>query len=343
MGDTKNNPMYSVFLLIIIATICFILVLDKNIENRKLSEISTKNKFVISNADNTDISDARSYSSSSSNDILFTLIRTGYPSLTFFDEDASDIVTYKILEGYNAVIEPSVSMEFSYRRDDIHYANSSKYKIDFEACSMTFIQLCYKGSISVEANETIVVPCNPFTDYAITCTERAITDTSIISRTGTGIAKCMYVRREIRDLTIDDLTRTLDDMYILWSVSEEEGQSLYGTVYHDASYFAAMHNFNAAQQNSDHLHEGLGFLPQHIKLTNYFENAVQAVDKGFSLPYWDYTIDVAENLTVFDSFIFTSDVFGSIKPPLDAYWGFTYKNETITTLNNINDNQNGTT
>ena len=28
----------------------------------------------------------------------------------------------------------------------------------------------------------------------------------------------------------------------------------------------------------DHIHEGLGFLPQHIKLTNMFEVAIQAVD-----------------------------------------------------------------
>jgi len=57
-----------------------------------------------------------------------------------------------------------------------------------------------------------------------------------------------------------------------------------------------------------------------MKLTNMFEEAVQAVDPAVALPYWDFTIDVAENITIFESFVFTEDTFGSITKPISAYW-----------------------
>ena len=79
----------------------------------------------------------------------------------------------------------------------------------------------------------------------------------------------------MRDLTSDDLSSTLDIMYKLWEVSEEEGQELFGENFHSASYFSEAHNFNAAWRDADHIHEGLGFIPQHIKLTNMFEESMQ--------------------------------------------------------------------
>ena len=45
----------------------------------------------------------------------------------------------------------------------------------------------------------------------------------------------------------------------------------------------------AADRTDDHLHDGMGFLTQHVALTNEFERALQAVDGAASVPYWDYT------------------------------------------------------
>jgi MFS family permease len=59
--------------------------------------------------------------------------------------------------------------------------------------------------------------------------------------------------------------------------------------------------FNAAWQDADHIHEGLGFLPQHIKLSNLFELSLQAVNPSLSLPYWEFTEEVAANKTVYES------------------------------------------
>ena len=66
---------------------------------------------------------------------------------------------------------------------------------------------------------------------------------------------------------------------------------------------------------------GNGFLPQHLKMTNIFEESMQSVDKSVSLPYWDSTIEMAQGLSVFDSPVFTADTFGSLPSPKDEYWG----------------------
>ena len=114
----------------------------------------------------------------------------------------------------------------------------------------------------------------------------------------------------------------LDAAYTLWDVSEEDGREKYGENYHSISYLFQFHHFNAAWQDADHIHEGNGFLLQHLKMTNMFETSIQAVDPSVTLPYWDYTIDRSEDKIVSESFIFTEDVFGSMKEPSDLSWGF---------------------
>lgn len=108
-------------------------------------------------------------------------------------------------------------------------------------------------------------------------------------------------------------------------MSEEEGQELYGSNYHSIDWFTEAHMFNAAQRDSDHIHEGLGFLPQHVKITNIFELAVQAVNPAVALPYWDYTYDEG---ALSDSYMFKTGTFGSIKfPTSSVYWS--YSNDSL--------------
>jgi len=139
----------------------------------------------------------------------------------------------------------------------------------------------------------------------------------------------MYVRREISSLNENDLADTMDAMYTLWSTQETEGQAAYGDNYHSASYFLEAHHFNAATQSSDHIHEGLGFVTQHIKLSNMFELSMQSVNPKVTLPYWEYTIDFEAGNTLFDSVMFSGETFGSLKEPTDSSLGFTYKNDLI--------------
>jgi len=192
---------------------------------------------------------------------------------------------------------------------------------------------CYDGVYSAVANPTIssvaVTPdCSAYDTYIINIMEYS---TSTMQATGTtsGNLICMYVRREIRDLSAGDLGKTMDAMWTMWSVTEEEGRSVYGDDYHSSTYLLEYHFFNAGWQDADHIHEGIGFLAQHIKMSNIFELAMQSIDPSVSLPYWDFTIESATNTSIMFSPIFTDELFGSMPQPADAYWGWTYESSTM--------------
>lgn len=59
--------------------------------------------------------------------------------------------------------------------------------------------------------------------------------------------------------------------------------------------------------------QGIGFLPQHVKLTNMFEASVRSVNPSVSVPYWDYTKDREELDSIFESSIFSPEMFGSLR------------------------------
>ena len=77
--------------------------------------------------------------------------------------------------------------------------------------------------------------------------------------------------------------------------------------------------------------QGNGFLAQHIKMTNFFEDVLQLIDPSVSLPYWDFTIDTAASLLPYESPIFSDEMFGSMRIPLDSEVeiGYTYANNSI--------------
>jgi hypothetical protein len=113
----------------------------------------------------------------------------------------------------------------------------------------------------------------------------------------------------------------------MYSVTQEVGEELYGDDYKPSSYLLGFHHFNSAWQESDHIHEGNGFLPQHIKMTNIVEATLQAIDPSVSLPYWDFTIDQSEGSSPASSSVMTAEIFGSMKQPKDLEWGFNYGND----------------
>lgn len=261
--------------------------------------------------------------------ISFSLARQNYDLYPYFGESPNEYAKYAFLAPHAAIIEPGQAMELSvwgYEASSL----TSTYK--FTLCSTKDSDDCYLGENLLvpadgQAIKRVTIECRPYETYSISVEEVDADDDVVATASGTAV--CMYVRREMRALTSDDLSKTMDAMFTLWDVDEDTGQGLYGEQYHSASYFAAAHDFNAAQQDADHIHEGLGFLPQHIKLTNMFEEAMQAVDPSITLPYWDFTMDVAYNQTIFESVMFTEDTFGSMTKPADHYWGFTWANDDL--------------
>ena len=259
-----------------------------------------------------------------------SLYRTGYETLDFFtkNKDWRTTTYYKHLENYDAIIEPYVPMSLyidGSKADDgfLYYYKICKY----DSNTNTKSDCSNNGQYSESKEKTITTECKPFEEYYIYAEE--YNTEKVLRRAGQGIALCQYVRREIRSLTSDDLNKAMDAMYTLWSVSEEDGKALYGDKYHSSTYFTEAHTFNAGQQDADHIHEGLGFLPQHIKMTNMFEESIQAVDPSFAIPYWDFTIDSEEGLDLDESPMFTVDTFGTIKYPTNETWGWTYRDDSL--------------
>lgn len=280
-------------------------------------------------------SNSKSYDSSNSNGIVmdsnkqqeeedtsinFSLMRVGYNQIVI----DQNIVNYKFLFDVDTIIEPYVSSNMWVEGID----DSVYYK--YSVCSLDNGDECYFGSMSLDSStsQDITVECEPFQKYIISIQQYNIA-TNELEMDDSGIGLCIYVRREVRTLSAEDVSVLMDAMYTMWSVSEKDGQELYGEDYHDSTYLLEFHHFNAAWQDADHIHEGNGFLPQHIKMTNIFEKSLQSINPALALPYWDFTMDASEGKSAHNSAIMTAVMFGSMTQPTDISWGFTYENDLI--------------
>lgn len=182
-----------------------------------------------------------------------TLARKGYNPLEYFTSNASDFMTYEILLPHIAIVEPSADMVI--------------YVEDNDAAKMYKVEVCDNGNHCTQGklytteervvSDTIAVPCLPGSILTISFT--SVYHNSFTKRdefnVSNGTALCMYVRREIRSLTADDLDATMDAMHTIWATSESQGQEKYGAKFHSIDYFLELHHFNAAQQEADHFHE----------------------------------------------------------------------------------------
>jgi hypothetical protein len=257
----------------------------------------------------------------------WTLTRSGYGALDYFTSANVDARKYPLLQRYRAIIEPHAAMELyveDYKDDDTDY-----YSLRVCPGANNTESECVVGmySKSEGIREELVVGCTSFDEYAVTITKH--TSDGEIADMDTQLAICVYVRRELRTLTPSDLAATMQAMKVMWEITDEEGARLYGPNFHNATYWTGAHHFNAAWKDADHIHEGLGFLPQHIKISNMFEASMQAVDPSVSLPYWDFTIEAAEGVDLFDSAAFTNETFGSLVAPFNRTVGWTYKDDKI--------------
>jgi Common central domain of tyrosinase len=60
-----------------------------------------------------------------------------------------------------------------------------------------------------------------------------------------------------------------------------------------------------------------------------FEKSMQTVDPSVTMPYWDYTIERATNISVWESPLFTESTFGNLSLPKDTTFGWSYKNDSM--------------
>ena len=138
---------------------------------------------------------------------------------------------------------------------------------------------------------------------------------------------CYYVRRELRDLTTRDRELFLDSFVTLYKTSTAEGVKTYGKHYRSLTDLCAMHLRAAGKRNTDHIHDGLALITQHVAMTMEFELSLQTVAPRLAVPYWDYTIEAAELQTKYpgeyytsisklfhESNLFTDEAFGRTDP-----------------------------
>jgi hypothetical protein len=265
-----------------------------------------------------------------------TLRRLTYDPPQVFQVGKPQFVQYKILENYSAIIEPGAQMIL-----DISVPNIASH-FSFTVCNATDEEAsndpCISGYIKYRSwdgvDETsddlspVSLSCQPYEKFAVTVNEFDSSTEALIS-SFVFQALCLYIRRDITSLTADDLSETMDAMYALWTYEEDEGQDKFGDSYHSALYFSEAHFFSAAQRDSDHIHEGLGFVPQHVKFCSKFERSMQAVNPRVSLPYWEFTQLAPMNTSIFESVMFSPDAFGSLTKPTDLMRGFTYELDNI--------------
>jgi len=245
----------------------------------------------------------------------FSTYRNGYSSLAYFNEDASDIYKYVFLESYAGVVEPSATMWFN--MTDTKLARTSRFSV----CNSVDMDDCVTGNILTASFSFDCTPLEDTYDVSITLASGEVV--------ASGSFMCMYVRREFGDLTGDDLAKTMDAMWKMWELSEDDGQALYGDAFHNYAYLLEFHYFNAAWIHSDHVHEGNGFLAQHIKMTNIFELSMQAVDPSVTMPYWDFTKENAQGVEIWDSALFTANTFGSMVMPNNDTWGWLFSQNDV--------------
>jgi len=144
-----------------------------------------------------------------------------------------------------------------------------------------------KGTLNIsngEQHSALVTFWTPGV-YEVSATVDGLGSTSLRLR-------CVYVRREIRSLSVEERSNYLTALTTLARIDTEEGRKRYGRDYSSLVDFMIRHLAGAtAGRFSDYFHDGVGFLSQHIALTNEFEKALQSIDPTVSVPYWDYTMD----------------------------------------------------
>jgi hypothetical protein len=123
-----------------------------------------------------------------------------------------------------------------------------------------------------------------------------------------------YVRREIRSLTDEDRETFFSALEILYSLSETEGQRLYGSKFHTAEYFSYKHLTGAGTTDCDHWHDGAGIITHHMAFTLEFEQSLQSINPALTNPYWEYGMDSYLYDHWADSPIFDEDWFGMSSP-----------------------------
>jgi hypothetical protein len=116
----------------------------------------------------------------------------------------------------------------------------------------------------------------------------------LVGASSLSIAAGVRVRREIRTLTDKQRDDVFAALNIMKSVSQEEGEILYGSHFLNYDRMVLKHMRAALHPRCDMGHNGPAFLTFHRALELAIENSLISVDPSIEgLPYWGYNKDFA--------------------------------------------------
>lgn len=190
-----------------------------------------------------------------STSIRWSLKRQGYDPLSYFLTDNLHL-KYSFLNDYDAIVEPYAPMYLYV--SDISSLQSSYSKLSFTVCpedtSVSYGSGCQSGIYSLKADKSSLFTTGCAPPHVFSVNIYADSDEPLHSFR----AVCMYVRREIRSLSDQDLNATMDAMAVMWNTPQTVGKMLYGNDFNNITYFTLAHYFGASHREADHIHEGVG-------------------------------------------------------------------------------------
>ena len=131
------------------------------------------------------------------------------------------------------------------------------------------------------------------------------------------------VRKEVRNLSAQEIQDFINAMNLLKNTDMATGQATYGPNFKNYDWFVRHHALSAQNPECDKGHFGPAFLPYHRMLTLTFENALLRVLPAGStltgMPYWDFGQDVFNYGDITKSPLFAANFFGGDGNPDEGY------------------------
>lgn len=136
-----------------------------------------------------------------------------------------------------------------------------------------------------------------------------------ISRSGGGgvmqtKAMSKYVRRELKTLTDNDREAFLEAVHTIYTVSQSDGEAMYGDDFTAHAQLVGMHNSNVYT-----FHGNLVFMTSHPAFQLKFENSLRSINPSVQVPYWDFMQDAALGAEWPSAQVYQDDWFGSVNNP----------------------------
>uniref|UniRef100_A0A7S3K307 Tyrosinase copper-binding domain-containing protein n=2 Tax=Aureoumbra lagunensis TaxID=44058 RepID=A0A7S3K307_9STRA len=198
-------------------------------------------------------------------------------------------------KGYPTIREGDIVEPFTVTRFILTNKNSEEIEEDWEELKAAWtIKQIYLDGSETKLMDTMTtsttyldITIELIGDIRVYCEIDLLGKTMHLSR----VFNVRYVRRNIRKLSDKARNNFFDAVHTVMTLSRSEGQAAYGPNFNELDFFVKIHLNNAGLKSTDKLHDGLGFVTQHVTITDAFERSLRSVDPSVSIPYWSYTED----------------------------------------------------